>query len=179
MEAAPETQNEVFVWSLSPGFAGSISLSHHSRSGWQAPGQLLGGDYVSISLIVSKSLGKQEGISVKELDPGFFLSLSSKVGSAACSKKSRLRSSRRENSFSFESRAWAGRLRELIEQGAGAWLLCCCDKRLRADAGFSVPGLDARVASPGFPPVSTKEQPRTEEPKGPCVLQGPAFDKEQ
>lgn len=115
---APETQNEVFVWSLPPAFAGSISLSQHLRSGWQAPGQLVGGYYVSISLIVSKSLSKQEGISVKELDPGFFVSLSSKAGSADCSKKSRLCSSRQERSFSSESRGWPGRLRELIGQGS-------------------------------------------------------------
>ena len=82
VETVPETQNEVFVWSLPPAFAGSISLSQYSRSGWQAPGQLVGGYYVSISLIVSKSLSKQERISVKELDPGFFVSLSSKAGSA-------------------------------------------------------------------------------------------------
>lgn len=74
-----ETQNEVFVWSLPPGFAGPVSLSHHSRSGWQTPGWLVGGYYVSIGLIVSKSLGKQEGISIKEFDPGFFVSLSSKL----------------------------------------------------------------------------------------------------
>lgn len=42
VEAVPETQNEVFVWSPPPGFAGPISLSHHSRSGRQAPGQLDG-----------------------------------------------------------------------------------------------------------------------------------------
>lgn len=99
-EAVPQTQNEVFVWSPPPGFAGPISLSHHSRSGWQAPSQLVGGYYVSISLIVSKSLGKQEGISLKEFDPGFFASLPSKAHSANCSKKSRLCSSRQEKSFS-------------------------------------------------------------------------------
>ena len=111
VEAAPPTQNEVFVWSLPPGYAASISLSHHLRSGWQAPGQLVGGYYVSISLVISKSLGKQEGIRVKELDPGCFVSLSSKAGSADCSKKSRLCLSCQERSFSSVSRGWAGRLR--------------------------------------------------------------------
>lgn len=192
VEAVVETQNEVFVWSLPPGFAGPISLSHHWRSGWQAPGQLVGGYCVSISLIVSKSLGKQEGMCVKEFDPGFFVSLSSKAGSANCSKKSRLCSSRQERSFSSESRGRAGRLRGWEsralpspwsrEQAPG--FPCCCDKRLRADAGFSVPRPGVGGASPGFPPEVgsvPEEQPCAAEPKGPCVLQasGMACDKKQ
>lgn len=36
VEAAPETQNEVFVWSLPPRSIGPISLSHHLIEFWLA-----------------------------------------------------------------------------------------------------------------------------------------------
>lgn len=53
----------------------------------QAPGQLFRGYYVSMSLIISKSLDKQEGINIQGFDPRFFVKLSSKAGPANCSKK--------------------------------------------------------------------------------------------
>lgn len=89
----------------------------HTTEVWLAgSGQRVGGYYVSISLIVSKSLGKQEGISLKEFDPGFFGSLSSNAGSADCSKKSRLFLSPREVIFFWEWRpGWEAE--GLIEQG--------------------------------------------------------------
>lgn len=70
----------------------------------------VGGYYVSISLIVSKSLHKQEGISLKEFDPGFFASLSSRACCANCSKKSRLCPPGQEEPLASGSRGRAGRL---------------------------------------------------------------------
>lgn len=56
------------------GFHRPISLSHYLSEFWHAgPGQLFRGYYVSISLIISKSLDKQEGISLPGFDAGFFM----------------------------------------------------------------------------------------------------------
>lgn len=41
----------------------------------QGPGQLFRSYYVFISLIISKSLDKQEGIGLPGFDPGFFMGL--------------------------------------------------------------------------------------------------------
>lgn len=108
-----------------------------------------------LHLIVSKSLGKQEGIGLKERDPGLFGRLPSRAGSADCSNKSPL-ASRGHFLLGVETGLGgrgADRARPSLVPGAGAgaWLPCCCDKQLRADPGVSMPRLGVGRASPGPP----------------------------
>lgn len=68
---------------------------------------------------------------------------------------------------------------ELIERGAGAWLPCCCDKRLRTDAGFSVPGLGVEVPAQVSPQCLLRNSPAQQGQKAPVSFKGPMFDKQQ
>jgi hypothetical protein len=102
-------QNEVFVGACHQVSQGPFPCHTIAVSSVpQAPGQLVRGYYVCITLIVSKSVDKQEGISVRGFDPRFFVRLASKAGSANCSKKSPLNPSCQARSFSSESRAGLG-----------------------------------------------------------------------
>lgn len=146
-----------------------------------------------LHLIVSESLGKQEGIGLKERDPGLSGRLRSRAGCADCSKQPPLASGGHfplgeEPAGAGEGPIERGPPSLVPGAGAGAWLPRCCDKRLRADPGISVPrlGWGRRVdvpvqvppSSPPPPPESGSvhptppgEQPGAAEAKVPCVLE--------